>query len=160
MQSKAATVAEYLEELPADRRAAITKIRAVIRKNMPKGIVEHMSYGMIAYSVPHKIYPAGYQCDPKQPLPFAGLASQKNHYGIYLMSVIQPEVEAWVRERFAEAGRKLDMGKCCLRFRKFEDVPLDLLAEMVARVPLADYITACEDGVKMAKQRKAERARG
>lgn len=79
MQSKATAVTEYLNELPDDRRAAITKVRQVIRKNLPKGIAEGMQYGMIGYFVPDKIYPAGYHCDPKQPLPFAGLASQKGH---------------------------------------------------------------------------------
>ncbi len=95
MQSKAATVAGYLKELPEDRRAAITKVRPVIRKNLPKGFVEQMGYGMIGYVVPHKLYPAGYHCDPKLPMPFASLASQKNYMSFYLMSLYS--FEPWLR---------------------------------------------------------------
>jgi hypothetical protein len=87
MQSKATTVAAYLAEIPVDRRAALERVRDVIRKNVDKNIEEGMTYGMIGYYVPHRVFPAGYHCDPKQPLPYAGLASQKNHMSLYLMSV-------------------------------------------------------------------------
>ena len=155
MQSKAATVEEYLKELPEDRRAAISKVRQVIRKNLPKGITEGMQYGMIGYSVPHKIYPAGYHCDPKQPLPFAGLASQKNHMSFYLCSIYQnTELEQWMRAQFAAKGKKLDMGKGCIRFRKVEDLPLDVIGEVVGRVPLADVIANYEAQRVAAANRK------
>ena len=155
MQSKAATVTDYLNELPEDRCEAIAKVRAVIRKNLPKGFAEQMSYGMIGYAVPHKLYPAGYHCDPKQPLPFAGLASQKNHMSLYLMTVYQsPSMEKWLREQFQTRGKKLDMGKSCIRFKKLEDLPLDVIGQAVARVSLADYITNYEDSLKLSKSRK------
>jgi len=155
MQSKAATVEEYLKELPDDRRAAISKVRQVIRKNLPKGIQEGMSYGMIGYFVPHKIYPAGYHCDPKQPLPFAGLASQKNYMSFYICTVYQStDQEQWMRAQFEAKGKKLDMGKGCIRFRKLEDLPLDVVGEVVGRVPLADVIANYEAQRVAAANRK------
>ena len=154
MQSKAATVADYLNELPEDRREAIAKVRAVIRKNLPKGFTEQMGYGMIGYVVPHKLYPAGYHCDPKQPLPFAGLASQKNYMALYLMTVYQsPAMEQWLRQQFQASGKKLDMGKSCIRFKKLDDLPLDVIGEAIGRVSLADYIIHYEDALKLSKSR-------
>src|SRR5262249_20777182 len=101
MRSEAATVADYLKQLPDDRRAAISTVRGVIRKNLPKGFAETMQYGMITYVVPHKLYPPGYHCDPSLALPFASLASQKNHMALYMMSVYQsPELERWVRDQW------------------------------------------------------------
>ncbi len=158
MQSQAKTVAEYLQELPEDRRTAISAVRAVIRKNLPKGLVEVMSYGMIGYVVPHKLYPQGYHCSPEQPLPYANLGSQKNHMALYLMTVYgNPKVEAWLRERFAAAGKKLDMGKSCIRFKKIEDLPLEVIGEAFARVSVADYIMCCEDALRLAKERKKQK---
>ena len=154
MQSQAATVADYLNELPEERREAIAKVRAVIRKNLPKGFAEQMSYGMIGYVVPHKLYPAGYHCDPKQPLWFASLGSQKNHMALYLMTVYQsPGMEQWLRQRFQASGKKLDMGKSCIRFKKLEDLPLDVIGEAFGRVSLADYIVNYEDVLKLSKSR-------
>ncbi len=154
MQSQAATVADYLNELPEERREAIAKVRAVIRKNLPKGFAEQMSYGMIGYVVPHKLYPAGYHCDPKQPLWFAGLGSQKNHMALYLMTVYQsPGMEQWLRQRFQASGKKLDMGKSCIRFKKLDDLPLDVIGEAFGRVSLADYIVNYEDVLKLSKTR-------
>jgi len=154
MQSEAKTVADYIEELPEDRRAAISKIRSVIKKNLPKGFVEQMSYGMIGYVVPHKLYPAGYHCDPKQPLGFAALASQKNYMALYLMTVYQGAgMEAWLRDQFAAKGKKPDMGKSCIRFKKIEDAPLDVIGEAIARVSVADFIMGYEDARKASKAR-------
>ena len=128
MQSKAKTVEEYLAALPEDRREAVQAVRKVILKNLGKGYEEGMQYGMIGYYVPHSVYPDGYHCDPKQPLPFAGLASQKNHMAIYLMCIYGiEEQERWFREAWARTGKKLDMGKSCVRFKKLEDLPLDCL---------------------------------
>jgi hypothetical protein len=155
MQSDAATVAEYLKELPEDRRAAISKVRAVINKQLPKGVSEQMTYGMIGWVIPHKLYPAGYHCNPKLPLGIAGLASQKNYMALYLMTVaMMPELEHWMREQFAARGKRLDMGKCCIRFKKLEDLPLDVIAEAVARVSVADYIMRYEDALKLTASRK------
>ena len=148
-------MSDYLAELPEDRRAAITKIRAVMRKHLPKGFAEVMNYGMIGYVVPHKHYAPGYHCDPKAPLPFAGLASQKNHIAVYLMTVYQaPGMEQWLREAFAKAGKKLDMGKSCIRFRKLEDVPLEVIGEAVGRVSMDNFILQYEDGLKASKARR------
>jgi uncharacterized protein YdhG (YjbR/CyaY superfamily) len=149
MQSSASTVAEYLKELPEDRRSAISKVRAVIRKNLPKGYAEQMCYGMIGYVVPHKLYPAGYHCDPKQPLMYASLASQKNHMSFYSMALyMNAESERWIREQFQARGKKLDMGKSCIRFKKLEDLPLDVIGESIAKVPVAGYIKFYEDARK------------
>lgn len=161
MQSQASTVADYIDQLPEDRRVAISKLRSIIRKNLPKGFAETMSYGMITYVVPHRLYPAGYHCDAKQPLPFLSLASQKNHMAIYLMTVyMQPELEAWVREGFATSGKKLDMGKSCIRFKKLDDLPLDVIGEAVGKISLPDYIIMYEDRLKLGKSRnkKVEKA--
>jgi hypothetical protein len=149
MQSKAKTVAEYLKSLPPDRRAAIEAVRKVVLKNLPTGYAETMQYGMISYVVPHSIYPAGYHCDPKQPLPFACLASQKNYMSLYLMTVYgHKETEAWFRKAFADAGKKLDMGKSCVRFKKLEDLPLDVIGKVIARVPVRKYLDFYESVIK------------
>jgi hypothetical protein len=141
MQSKAVTVAQYLAELPPDRRAALEAVRKVMQKNMDKGYEEGMGYGMIEWSVPHSIYPAGYHCDPKQPLPFAGMASQKNHMSVYLMSIYGDTGEAeWFRKEWAKTGKRLDMGKSCIRFKKIEDLALDVIGEAIRRVPVKKYI--------------------
>lgn len=158
MQSKATTVEEYLKQLPEDRRAAISKVRSVIRKNLPKGVAEGMQYGMIGYFIPHKLYPPGYHCDPKQPLPFAALASQKNYMSIYLCSIYQdPGDERWVRDEFAKHGKKLDMGKSCIRFKKLDDLPLEVIGEAVARFPAAGYIARYEAQLAAAKAAKAKK---
>jgi len=155
MQSKAQTVNDYLAELPDDRRAAIEAVRKVIRKNLPKGYEEGMQYGMIGYHVPHKLYPAGYHCDPKQPLPFAGLASQKNYMSVYLMCYLDEKMDKWLRQAWAKSGKKLDMGKCCIRFKKVDDLALDVVGEAIARVPLAEFIKLYESAMKPAgKKRK------
>lgn len=141
MQSKAKTVKEYLAELPEDHRAAIEAVRKVIRKNLDKGYEEGMQYGMIGYYVPHRIFPDGYHCDPKQPLPFAGLASQKNHMAIYLMCVyLSKEADKRFRQKWAKSGKKLDMGKSCIRFRKSEDVALDVIGATIRETPPKKYI--------------------
>jgi hypothetical protein len=157
MISKAKTVDKYLAELPEDRRAAIQAVRLVILKNLDKGYEEGMQYGMIGYYVPYKLYPAGYHCDPKQPLPFASLASQKNHMAVYLMCIYgSPKDEEWFRKEWAKTGKKLDMGKSCVRFRKLEDLPLDVIGKAVARVPVKEYIGYYESNIKtMSKKRKA-----
>jgi hypothetical protein len=164
MKSTATTVEEYLQELPADRRAAISAIRKVILANLPKGYVECMSYGMIGYVVPHSLYPPGYHCDPKLPLPYANLASQKNHMALYLMTIYgHRPTEQWFRQAWQAAGKKLDMGKCCVRFKKIEDVPLDVIGQAIARVSVKDYIDHMEKALSATasarRQSKAKPAR-
>ena len=152
MQSKATTVEAYLRSLPADRRATIGRVREVILKNLDPSYEEGMQYGVIGYYVPHRVYPKGYHCDPKQPLPFAALASQKNYMSLYLMSVYCGCVDdnpgnrhaQWFREAWAKTGKKLNMGKACIRFKKIEDLPLDVIGEAIRRVPASMYIDFCE----------------
>lgn len=149
MKSTAATVEQYLAELPPVRREALEAVRAVILKNLPKGYEEGMQYGMIGYFVPHSVYPPGYHCDPTQPLPFASLASQKNYMSLYLMCIYgDPEHEAWFRQAWAETGKKLDMGKSCVRFKKLEDLPLNLIGRAVKRVPAKKFIAHYESAIQ------------
>ena len=155
MISKATTVKEYLAELPEDRRKAISAVRKVIRKNLDKDYREGMLGGAIAYYVPHSVYPPGYHCDPKQPLPFAGLASQKNHMGIYLCLYGDPKHDAWFRKEWAKTGKKLDMGKSCVRFKKLSDVPLELIGQAIARVPVKTFIAYYESVIKPTGKKKS-----
>src|SRR5919107_235015 len=123
--SKAATVEEYLAELPEERRAVVAAVRDAVRRRLPAGYEERMSWGMISYEVPLERYPTTYN---GQPLVYIALAAQKGHYALYLTSPSQdPAQAAWLKAEFARAGKKLDMGKSCLRFRSLADVPLDVL---------------------------------
>jgi len=160
MTSSAATVEEYLRSLPADRRAAISTVRATILAHLPAGYEERMGYGMIAYVVPHTLYPAGYHCDPKMPLMLANLGSQKNHMAMYLMTVYgDPATEKWFRQAWTATGKKLDMGKACVRFRKIEDVPLAVIGQLIARVPVKEYIARMEKFLATRPKAKAKPAR-
>ena len=154
MKSDAATVEEYIQSLPEDRRAAISAVRKVILANLPKGYQECVSYGMIGYVVPHSLYPAGYHCDPKLPLPYANLASQKNHMALYLMCCYGDQAtDQWFRKAWAAAGKKLDMGKSCVRFRKLEDVSLEVIGQVIARVPVEKYIARIEQVLSKTPKR-------
>jgi len=145
VQSKATTVSQYLKELPSDRREAISAIRKVILNSIDAGIEEIMSYGMIGYHVPLRIYPDGYHCDPKMPLPYVSLASQKNHMAIYMMGLyMDPDDTAWFTKAWQATGKKLDMGKACVRFKKLEDVPLQVVADAIRRMPSKRYIATYE----------------
>ena len=149
MQSKAKTVKEYLNELPPDRKTAISAVREVILKNLPKGFEEMMQYGMIGYSVPHSVYPPGYHCDPKQPLPFVGLASQKNHMAVYMMNIyMDKETENWFTKAYKATGKKLDIGKSCIRFKKLDDLALDVIGQAVGRKSVKEYIALYEKNYK------------
>lgn len=155
MQSKATTVKEYLASLPEERRKAIEAVRQVILKNLDKDYEEGMQYGMIGYYVPHKVFPAGYHCDPKQPLPFACLASQKNHMALYVMGCYgSPEGEKKFRDDWAKTGKKLDMGKSCIRFKKWDDLALDVIGRTIKSMPAKKYIAQYQDGLKSAGARK------
>ena len=160
MKSNAKTVEEYLESLPEDRRVAISTIREVIRANLPKGYEECMSYGMIGYVVPHSIYPAGYHCDPKLPLPYANLASQKNHLALYVMTIYSDKAtEVWFRKAWKAAGKKLDMGKCCVRFKKLDDVSLEVIGQLIARMSVQAYINRIEAVLGTAAKRTKKKKR-
>lgn len=148
MTSMAATVEEYLADLPDDRRTAIEAVREVILANLDKGIQEGMQYGMIAYSIPHSVYPPGYHCDPKQPLPHTALASQKNYMALYLGIYSDPDLLEWFTTEWKKAGKKLDMGKSCLRFKKLEDLDLDLIGESLRRLPVDQFVANYESVIK------------
>ncbi|HET6881559.1 MAG TPA: DUF1801 domain-containing protein [Pirellulales bacterium] len=148
-------MADYLASLTDDRRAALEAVRTVILKNLDRDYEEGMQYGMIGYYVPHRVYPAGYHCDPKQPLPFAGLASQKNYMSLYLMCAYGDTPHAsWFREAWAKTGKKLDIGKACIRFKKLDDLALGVIAEAVRRVPAKKYIEFCEAARETQSQSK------
>lgn len=150
MPSKATTPEAYLAELPDDRKAIMTAMRNALLKNLPKGFEEVMSYGMLGYVVPHTTYPAGYHCDPKQPLPFISLASQKNFIALYHMGIYaSPELMSWFTAEWARVSKKkLDMGKSCIRFKKPEDVPLPLIGELAKKMTAKAWIALYEGNVK------------
>ena len=159
MDRPAGTVEAYLASLPADRRAALQAVREVILANLDAGYREGMQYGMIGYCVPHSAFPAGYHCDPRQPLPFASLGSQKNHMAVYLMSVYgSPEEAARFRADWAKTGKRLDMGKSCVRFKKAGDLALDVIGRTIARMPAKKYVAAYAAALraKGAKRKKAK----
>lgn len=158
MQSKATTVAAYLAELPDDRRTAIEAVRKLILKNLDRGYEERMQYGMIGYCVPHSIYPAGYHTDPKQALPYVCLASQKNHMSLYMMPLYEDgENLARFEAAFKQAGKKLDMGKSCVRFKKVDDLALEAIAEVIRATPVKKYIAWYEAAMLQNAARKASR---
>ncbi|MBL0356615.1 MAG: DUF1801 domain-containing protein [Chitinophagaceae bacterium] len=150
MQSKATDVDQYINELPEERKAAMKKLCAVIKKNLPKGFRECMNYGMIGYVVPHNLYPAGYHCDPKLPLPFLGLASQKNSINFYHMGVYADQkLLQWLTAAHSKASsKKLDMGKSCMRYKKPEDIPFQLIGELVSKITVQQWIDCYEKNIK------------
>lgn len=147
MKSTAATPQAYLAELPEDRKKAMSALRNVILNNIPQGFAEEMSYGMIGYVVPHSLYPKGYHCNPKLPLPMINLGSQKNgivlhHMGIYS----NPDLLNWFQNEYAKRVQsKLDMGKGCIRFKKIDQIPIDLIGELMAKITPQAWITAYEN---------------
>jgi len=156
MKSSAESVDDYLDSLPPDRQEAIRAVRKVILANLPKGYEECMSYGMIGYVVPHSVYPKGYHCNPKLPLGFANLGSQKNYMVLHLMNVYgDAATEQWFRKAWEATGKKLDMGKACVRFKRLEDVPLQVIGQVIARTPVAAFIAKIES---MISSRPANRS--
>jgi hypothetical protein len=146
MQSEATTPEQYINELPEDRKLVIKRLRKVILDNLPKGFEECMNYGMLGYVVPHSTYPDGYHCDPKMPLPFINIASQKNHIGFYHMGIYSdPKLLEWFTTEFPKhVPGKLDMGKSCIRFKKMEDIPFDLIGELMTKMSVEDWISLYE----------------
>lgn len=141
---------EYFEAIPEERRAAMKKLREVIVKNLPEGFSESMGYGMLGWGVPHSIYPAGYHCDTKQPLPFLGIASQKNFIALYHMGIYaDKDLHDWfVGEYPKYVKTKLDMGKSCIRFKKPESIPFDLIGELVTKMTVQQWIDRYESNLK------------
>jgi Domain of unknown function (DU1801) len=155
MQSKAKTVAEYLASLPPDRREALEAVRKLLRANLDPKIEECMQYGMIGYAIPHSVYPPGYHCNPKEPLPFAGLASQKGYMSLYLCTVYGEEGWQEFTQAWKATGKKLDMGRCCIRFKKLEDLALEVIARHVRSVRAKDYIAYYEATLGAKRASKA-----
>ncbi|HEU0301956.1 MAG TPA: DUF1801 domain-containing protein [Longimicrobium sp.] len=156
--SKAATVQEYLDELPEERRAVVSAVRDLIVRNLPEGYHEMIGAGMIGYGIPLEDYPDTYN---GQPLGYAGLAAQKHYYALYLLGVYaDSRQEAWLRDEFRKAGKKLDMGKCCVRFKKLDDLPLDAIGQIIASTPPAEHIEVYEEARRQANAaRQAKRAK-
>lgn len=150
MISKATTISEYLAAIPEERAVIIEKLRNVITKNLPKGFEEGIQYGMIGYFVPHKMYPNGYHCNPKEPLPFMSIASQKNSINIYHMGLYaNKELYDWfVTEYSKQFSKKLDIGKSCIRFKKETDIPFDILEKLVQKIPVEEWISTYESSIK------------
>ena len=149
VQSRAKAVEEYLAELPADRRSAIAAVRKVILENIPEGYEETMQYGMIAYVVPLEKYPDTYN---GQPLAIAALASQKNYMALYLMNIYgSKKKQRWFVQEYKASGKKLDMGKSCVRFRNLESLPLELVGKAVAGTSVSEFIKQYEKARKVTK---------
>jgi Domain of unknown function (DU1801) len=146
MASTITTVNEYIASLPEDNVAVIEKLRKVLKKSLSKGFEECFSYGMIGYVVPHKLYPAGYHCSPKLPLPFLSIAAQKNFIAIYHMGIYaNPDLLNWFTTEHAKvSSKKLDMGKSCIRYKKAEDIPFKLIAELATKMNPKDWIALYE----------------
>lgn len=147
---KSPEIEKYLEKLPEDRREGIKQLRETIAGNLPAGFTETISYGIIGYVVPHTLYPAGYHTDPKQPLPFINIASQKNHIALYHMGLYaRPDLLEWFTEEYAKHSKtKLNMGKSCIRFKKPEHIPYELIAELSRKIKPEDWIEAYEIKIK------------
>ena len=160
-------VARYLDSLPADRREIVAALRQTIADNLDPGFEEGIQYGMIGYYIPHSRFPAGYHCDPSQPLPFASLGSQKSHVALHLMFLYtvetpegregNPELLDWFEASWKKTGKKLDMGKACLRVKKLDDVALDVIGETFRRVTAESYLAQYEGILAKQKAKAAER---
>ncbi|TDP59430.1 DUF1801 domain-containing protein [Flavobacterium dankookense] len=150
MQSTAKTPLEYVASLPEERKIVIEQLRTIVLKNLPKGFEETMGYGMLSYVVPHSIYPSGYNCDPKTPLPFLSLASQKNFIAFYHMGIYADDklLNWFVSEYPKHCKSKLDMGKSCIRFKKMNDIPFELLGELASKMSVQDWISLYEEKLK------------
>lgn len=146
MQSTAKTPQEYMDSLPEDRKSAMSKLRSSINENLPKGFQETIGYGMLCYVVPKSTYPNGYHCDPKLPLPFLSVASQKNFIAVYHMGIyMDKELLDWFTAEYPKHVKtKLDMGKSCIRFKKMDQIPFDLLGELFQKMSVEDWISKYE----------------
>ncbi len=150
MKADGKTIAEILANLPEDRKEPFIKLHETIVKNLPKGFEPGISYGMIGYVVPHTLYPAGYHCKPSEPLPFASLASQKASINFYHMGIYaNPELLEWFTSEYPKHSKqKLDMGKSCIRFKKPEHIPYELIGELMTKMSAEDWISLYESNLK------------
>lgn len=147
MQSNTKTPQEYVDSLPEDRKIAVERLRQIIKLNLPKGFQEEISYGMLGYVVPHSVYPKGYHCKPNLPLPFINIASQKNFIALYHMGIYaNSELLNWfVAEYSIRVKTKIDMGKSCIRFKKMEEIPFELIGELATKMAVSDWISIYEN---------------
>lgn len=154
MQSQASTPQQYLDALPEDRKVPVEKLRQQILNNLPIGVKETMNYGMLGYVIPHTVYPDGYHCDPKASLPFMNLASQKNFVAVYSMVLYaKSEVMDWFILEYAKRCKyKLDSGKSCIRFKKMDDIPFELIGELTTKVDTEEWISIYESSIKNRKK--------
>jgi hypothetical protein len=149
MQSNSAIPDEYVANLPEDRRTAIADIRKAINENIPDGFKELMCYGMLGWVVPHESYPPGYHCDPTKPLMLISLASQKNYISLYHMGLYAGPLLEWFQSEWPKAtDRKLDIGKCCVRFKKIDDIPVGLIGELASKLTPQRWVEIYEKALK------------
>ncbi len=150
MKIHANTPEEYISKLPEDRKAVITKLRNLVLKNMPKGLEEGINYNMLGYYVPHSVYPNGYHCNPKLPLPFINLASQKNFIALYHSGIYaKKELYDWFVGEYSKHSKyKIDMGKSCIRFKKMDDIPYDLITVLLRKMTTEEWIEIYEKTIK------------
>jgi uncharacterized protein YdhG (YjbR/CyaY superfamily) len=150
MTIKASTPEEYLQQVDDARRPYLEKLRQTILENIPDGFREEMSYNMIGYVVPHQLYPSGYHCDPKLPLPFVSIAAQKNFVALYHMGIYAaPELLDWFVTAYPQHSKsKLDMGKSCIRFKKAEDIPFELIGQLMQKMTVQDWVATYESAFK------------
>ena len=150
MKYEATSPDDYISQLPEERKEPLTKLRKVINDNLPKGFEEGMNYNLIGYYVPHSVYPEGYHCDPKLPLPFMNLASQKNFVAVYHMGIYaKKELLDWFTSEYPKySNRKLDMGKSCIRFKKIDDIPYELIGELASKMTAEEWIDIYESNAK------------
>ena len=153
MKSTINTIQEYLDSIPTERANIINKLRKILKSNLPKGFKEEMSYGMIGFVIPHSLYPKGYHVNPKDPLPFINLASQKNYIAVYHMGIYQPDLLKWFQEEYKLfSKKKLDMGKVCMRFKKDEDIPYEIIGNLSKKISVSDWISIYETSTKSARK--------
>jgi uncharacterized protein YdhG (YjbR/CyaY superfamily) len=147
MQIKVDTVEEYVDQIPEDRKLVIEKLRKVLLENLPEGFTETMSYGMIGYVVPHSIYPKGYHSTPKLPLPFINVASQKNFVALYHMAINENKdiLEWFISEYPKHSNSKLDKGKGCIRFKKLDQIPYELIGQLASKINVEEWIRIYEE---------------
>jgi hypothetical protein len=149
MSSKAELPEDYMDQLPEDRKPMMRALREAILTNIPKGFKEEMSYGMLGYVVPHSIYPSGYHCTPKLPLPFMNLASQKNFIAVYYMGFADKSILEWFTAEYPKhAKSKLDIGKSCIRLKKMTDIPVALIGALASKMTVEQWIDIYEKNIK------------
>ena len=149
MQINAKTPEEYIANIPDNRKHAVGELRKILLRNLPEGFTEVIGYGMIGYVVPHSLYPKGYHANPKLPLPFINLASQKNHIALYYMGFADKNLLAWFTGEYSKQSKnKMDMGKGCIRFKNPDDIPYKLIGELASRVTVKDWISNYETFLK------------